>query len=174
MTTYFIGNNINNWVKIGKTENINKRVLQINSLFPFVNTHLILKIEGDYERWLHKKFAPYIRNNGKKCREWFELPFDVNSEEGKNELSKIETEIETRIETCYQYLRGLKWFSEWHFEKHLEKLGIDKTEFSTCLDRFRKEKKLFKIRGQYILSVHPNAEEVWYDEQSKMFTSHAH
>jgi len=66
--TYFIRNNINNLVKIGRSENPFKRVKEISGQVNFVKLELESYIQGDYEKTLHKYYSK-LRKEG----EWFDL-----------------------------------------------------------------------------------------------------
>lgn len=68
MTTYLIGNDVNELIKIGKTYDVSKRVKQISGQLNFVNLQIIHSLEGDHETALHYQFA-HKRKEG----EWFEL-----------------------------------------------------------------------------------------------------
>lgn len=69
MKTYFIKNAINSYVKIGKSKNPEKRLIQIQSQCNFLKLELFHTIDGDYETKLHRCFK-HFRKEG----EWFDIP----------------------------------------------------------------------------------------------------
>jgi hypothetical protein len=64
---YIIGCSENQFIKIGFTNNLEKRLMQINCSSPY-NNQIIKSINGDYklEKQIHKKFNKYLYN-----KEWF-------------------------------------------------------------------------------------------------------
>lgn len=69
METYFLKNNVNNYVKIGKSIAPYSRVDQIMGQWPFVDIYVFHTVNGDYERKFHLLFYEK-RVKG----EWYDLP----------------------------------------------------------------------------------------------------
>ncbi len=56
MDTYFLKNNINSFIKIGRSSNVSQRIKGLTRQLQFVDISLLLTIEGDYESLLHDHF----------------------------------------------------------------------------------------------------------------------
>ncbi len=69
MQTYFLKNNVNSFIKIGKSVAPKSRVDLITGQWPFVEIYLFHTIDGDYEKKFHQLFY------GKRVKgEWYNLP----------------------------------------------------------------------------------------------------
>lgn len=72
MKTYFFTNNINRYVKIGKSISPHNRAMQVTGQWPFVKISIFYVIDGDFENHFHSLY----REN-RVCGEWFDIP-DLN------------------------------------------------------------------------------------------------
>ncbi len=69
MYTYFVKNNINSLIKIGKATNVQNRLVQLKGQISFVELSLFHYLEGDYEDYFHSLYE-----NHRKSGEWFDIP----------------------------------------------------------------------------------------------------
>lgn len=68
METYFVGNNLNSYVKIGRSKNTKVRIENIRGSIAFIELHILHIVSGDYEALFHLIFK-----EKRKSGEWFEL-----------------------------------------------------------------------------------------------------
>ena len=69
MKTYFFTNNINSYIKIGKSLSPRSRALRVAGECPFVKIKILHVIEGDYEKRFHRLYS-----ENRVCGEWYDIP----------------------------------------------------------------------------------------------------
>lgn len=84
MQTYFFKNNINDLVKIGRSENAEKRAAGVVGQCHFIEIQILHIIDGDYENHFHKLYQKF-----RKEGEWFCIPGLT--------VDKINYDLETHI-----------------------------------------------------------------------------
>ncbi len=67
--TYFLKNNVNNLIKIGKSNDVERRIKEIVGQCSFVQLYVFHSVEGDHESYFHRLYA-----DSRKSGEWFDLP----------------------------------------------------------------------------------------------------
>jgi len=69
MQTYFFSNNINSYIKIGKSIAPKSRLQQISGQCPFVKISILHIIDGDFESHFQRLYS-----ENRVCGEWFDIP----------------------------------------------------------------------------------------------------
>ena len=82
LKTYFFKNNINQYVKIGKSIAPHSRALSVAGECTFVKISVFHIIEGDFERFFQRLYS-----SNRVCGEWYNIP-DVTKEEIESHLVK--------------------------------------------------------------------------------------
>lgn len=86
--TYFLKNNVNSLVKIGKSNDVERRVTQIVGQCKFIELSVFHVLDGDYESFFHNHYREY-----RKEGEWFDIP-DLTVDKILEDFSIIRNQIE--------------------------------------------------------------------------------
>lgn len=97
MKTYFLLNNVNSLIKIGKSKDVYSRMREIKGQCSFIELSIFHIVEGNYESFFHKYYSD-LRVTG----EWFDLK-GITIEELDNALSFKRGDL-NRSEKLYKWL----------------------------------------------------------------------
>jgi len=85
MFTYFLKNNVNSLIKIGKSNNVARRLSEIKGQCSFIQLSVFHVIEGNFEADFHDYYKDF-----RKEGEWFDIP-DLSIEMINSDLFKIQS-----------------------------------------------------------------------------------
>lgn len=138
---YFIKNNDNGLIKIGKTENISKRYKQINSSFKHCGMNPNLSLVGFVETKYHRELEYFIHNELKKFKvqnEWYSIKSlsivertIVNFEEPSKSKSKIFNKINNKKNDLKEFYVSNKMLKNKSFSYKLLLNIIYNCDYST-------------------------------------------